>query len=333
MSKRNEYVELGRLIAAILIVWLHTVGAVGYLPLEGSTRWARWAVPFFIAASLWFVNPASESLRPWLYFKARFLRLYPVFIVWNLFYLGIRLISGVFIQSSLKLDWVSFLRQFFIDGFAHHLWFLTFLLLVEVSITVFALIRPSIWFSVPVATFCLCILCILPTSIYPTFGSYLMVMSWWSLPAVFLVVLFRPAFRYIIDRDRYLSGYAAGFIIIGLLITWVATFAARNSVLEAASGVFLFFGFLLLGLCNKRDLPTSLRSLATLSAGIYLTHVFYVEALGHISSQFKLPVRSYEGVILIFVFSLIATIISVVLLKQIGPKWIFNGFPGSYKKG
>lgn len=192
MSKRNEYVELGRLIAATLIVWLHTVGAVGYLPLEDSTRWARWAVPFFIAASLWFVNPASENRTPWMYFKARFLRLYPVFIVWNLFYLCIRLISGVLFHSSLKLDWVSFVRQLFVDGFAHHLWFLTFLLLVEIAITILSLVRVSLALSIASATIFLLIISLIPSSAVPTFGSYLLVMSWCSLPTIFLFVIFKP---------------------------------------------------------------------------------------------------------------------------------------------
>jgi surface polysaccharide O-acyltransferase-like enzyme len=332
MSKRNEYVELGRLIAATSIVWLHTVGAVGYLPLEGSTRWARWAVPFFIAASLWFVNPASESRTPWVYFKTRFLRLYPVFIFWNLFYLFVRVISGVFLHSSLKLDWVSFVRQLFFDGFAHHLWFLTFLLLVEIAITILSFIRVSSALSVASATIFLLIISLIPSSAVPTFGSYLLVMSLWSLPTIFLFVIFKPFIVSATKINKHLTYYSITLLIMGILTTWISSLGGRNSILEALSGVLLFFAFLLAGQSAKMEIPIRIRTLAATSAGIYLVHVFYVEVLEHLSSHIKLPVRSYEGGILIFVFSLIASIISVVLLKQIVPNWIFNGFASGRNK-
>jgi hypothetical protein len=225
----------------------------------------------------------------------------------------------------LKIDAASFLKQLFFDGFAHHLWFLTFLLLVEVGITTLAIIRPSQWVSMPVAALSLFLLSILPTSTYPTFGSYLMVMSWWSLPSVFLIVLCKPVIRYILVRKRYFLSYANVFFFIGILTTWASTFGVRNSAIEAASGVFLFVGFLLLGLSSKISLSSALRSLVGLSAGIYLIHVFYVEAFHHIAVAIGLPLHSYVGVISIFSLSMLASIISVVVLKKTGPSWVFNG--------
>jgi peptidoglycan/LPS O-acetylase OafA/YrhL len=325
MIDRNEHVEIGRLIAAISIVWLHTVGAVGYLPMEYSARWDRWAVPFFIAASLWFSNPRDESRSPWEYIKMRFLRLYPVFLVWNVFYLAIRLVSGVFFHSSLHMDGISFVKQLFFDGFAHHLWFLTFLILVDCGITIGGLIGLSSWVIVPVSGICLGVMSYLPSSCYPTFGSYLIGMSWWSLPAVFMVVIIKPIIRSIIERGYFIT-FSAIFLIVGMLLTCASSYGPRNCEMEAASGIFLFFGLLLDGHGRKTQIPQSIRNLAAMSAGIYLVHVFYVEAFQHISFSLTHSVRSTFGVFCIFTLSLLFSIMTVLLLNKLRIKWIFSGF-------
>jgi hypothetical protein len=226
----------------------------------------------------------------------------------------------------LKLDFFSFVRQLFFDGFAHHLWFLTFLLLVEIGITILYLLRGSSALSIASAAVLLLIISLIPSSSVPTLGSYLLVMSWWSLPAIFLFVIFKPFIASAIKNNQVQKFYPIALLIIGILTTWVSSLGERNSILEALSGVLLFFAFLLAGKSTKMVIPIRISRLAATSAGIYLVHVFYVEALEHLSSHVKFPVRSYEGVILISVFSLIASIISVIILKQIGPKWIFNGF-------
>lgn len=324
MTDRNEHVEIGRLIAAISIVWLHTVGAVGYLPYEYSTRWDRWAVPFFIAASLWFSNPGYESRTPWEYITMRFLRLYPVFMVWNVFYLVIRLVSGVFFHSSLHMDGISFFKQFFFDGFAHHLWFLTFLILVDIGITIYVLLRLSEWI-VPVSAIFLGVMSYLPSSFYPTFGSYLLVMSWWSLPSVFFFIILKPFIRNII-KGGYCIKYAPIFTIIGVLLTGASSYGPRNCEMEAASGICLFFGFLLVGHGRKNKIPRTIRNLTAMSAGIYLVHVFYVEAFQHISFSLTHSVRSSFGVFWIFTLSVLFSIMTLLLLNKLGIKWIFSGF-------
>jgi peptidoglycan/LPS O-acetylase OafA/YrhL len=324
-NKRNEVVECGRFLAAICIIWLHTVGAVGYLPMEYSARWDRWAVPFFIAASLWFSNPRDQNRSPWEYIKMRFLRLYPVFLVWNVFYLAIRLVSGVFFHSSLHMDGISFVKQLFFDGFAHHLWFLTFLILVDFGIAICSLIGLSSWIIVPVSAICLGVISNLPTSFYPTFGSYLIGMSWWSLPAVFMLVIMKPFIRSIIERG-YIITFSATFLIVGILLTWASSYGPRNSEMEAASGIFLFLGFLLAGHGRKTQIPQSICNLAAMSAGIYLVHVFYVEAFQHISFSLTHSVRSSFGVFCIFTLSLLCSLMTVLLLNKLRIKWIFSGF-------
>lgn len=333
MRNKNEYVEIGRLIAAISIVWLHTVGAVGYLPLEYSARWDRWAVPFFIAASLWFSNPINESRTPWEYIKMRFLRLYPVFLVWNVFYLVVRLVSGVFFHSSLHMDGISFFKQLFFDGFAHHLWFLTFLILVDCGIAISGLIGLTRWITVPTSAICLAVMSYLPSSSYPTFGSYLLGMSWWSLPAVFMVVILKPFNQLLIESKGYCVKMSAIFLIIGIFLTWNSSYGARNSFMEAASGVFIFYGFLLAGHGRKTNFPRTIRNLTAMSAGIYLVHVLYVEAFQHISYLLTHSVRSSFGVVCIFTLSLLFSIITLSLLNKLGIKWIFSGFSLVKKSG
>ena len=324
-SNRNEVVECGRFLAAASIVWLHTVGAAGCVSLEYSARFDRWAVPFFIAASLWFANPITECKSPLFYFKCRFLRLYPVFLIWNIIYLTYRVFSGFFFHSSLQMDLISFAKQLLFDGFAHHLWFLTFLVLVDIAITILAIIRIPSLIIYSILALGLVLMSYLPSSFYPTFGSYLMVMSWWSLPSVILFTLCKPIIRNIITERNNSYFLSFALLIIGLIATGVSLNGNRNAVLEAASGVFLFFGFLSLGNRKKLNLFPLLRWFTSMSAGIYLVHVLFVQGFKHILNALGYPLQSFEIALKIFLLSMIFSILSVALLSKYGPDILFNG--------
>ena len=125
---RLASMDLARLAAAYGIVWIHSVRNPA---LAGSQALGRFAVPFFVFATVFFVFDGLRR-RPERtfaeYARSRFVRIYLPFLAWSGIYLLFKLAKGLLLPEQpneypgLNVLWT---------GTAYHLWFLPFILAVS----------------------------------------------------------------------------------------------------------------------------------------------------------------------------------------------------------
>ncbi|MFC7338108.1 acyltransferase [Haloferula chungangensis] len=324
---RNQAVEVGRLVAAIAIVWLHTVGGA---EMSETSRWMRWAVPFFIGASLWFGGPSCQN-QPIQFIKDRFWRLYPLFLIWNVFYLVVRLVASAVMNGSFQQSPSTFLQSLFFDGFAHHLWFLPFLLLVHLVQALGIALKPPMWFSPLAAVACLVGYEFIPPGWIG--GGYLAELAWWSVPAALWAVAIGFLVRRVslTGRAGIQAVWGMGFLILGALVMAWSVIGPRDAMLEGLSGVLLFFGAMLIGESGKVSFPDRLNRLAALSGGIYLIHVFFIEGFQDVISM-RFAAEESVWVISVFILATLSSVAAVGIARSVGLGWLFDGF-GRRKAG
>src|SRR5262245_33047669 len=128
-GQRNEAVDVIRLIAAASIVYVHSVRT------ETLSQWGnllRFAVPFFLFASLYFQSLSlrrSGGRNLSQYVLSRLRRLYLPFLAWSLIYLLARDLKRVYL---LKLGLVKLELGLLWKGTEYHLYFLPLLLACSV---------------------------------------------------------------------------------------------------------------------------------------------------------------------------------------------------------
>jgi surface polysaccharide O-acyltransferase-like enzyme len=135
-TERRMAVDIARVLAAAAVVWIHVVDCDAsrtYLAL------CRFAVPFFTCVAVYFVLQKATSTREASfgnYCMQRAVRLYVPFLLWALFYLGVRMTKHAVAGAGSP---ITLSPAVLLNGTAHHLWFLPFICLV--SIVMFALGR------------------------------------------------------------------------------------------------------------------------------------------------------------------------------------------------
>jgi fucose 4-O-acetylase-like acetyltransferase len=102
-DNRAQWLDVGRVVAMLTIVHLHTVGGeegLGYW----IANWKTWAgVPVFCAAAALLVfgwPPSSPRRAFWPYVRQRFVRLYVPFLGWATIYTLSRWVASFFIASA-----------------------------------------------------------------------------------------------------------------------------------------------------------------------------------------------------------------------------------------
>jgi len=328
----NEPVEFGRFFAALAIIWLHTVGGSGVW--EESTRFTRWAVPYFVAASLWFGAIKIQKESPGKFFLERFLRLYPVFLIWNLAYLFARLAAGFLLNSEMKFQWNSFFLEFFVDGYAHHLWFLNFLILAQAGQALFRITKLSSTFSAGLGAIAMILYWFVEDSSFQRafFSNYLLELSWWSLPAVF----FFQIFKYLHTK---IGGFGISnfrifwiYLVSGFIILFISCGGNRNSILEALCGVLFFFTCLSFGSMRQALFSQATLRVFQMAAGIYLIHVLFIESLQDLLNH-MVSLGAKLEIILVFSFATGASISGAFLVKKIFPTWVLEGVSLNRRSG
>ena len=132
-TERRMAVDIARVLAAAAVVWIHVVdceASHAYLAL------CRFAVPFFTCVAVYFVlqkattieNPSFRR-----YCMQRAVRLYIPFLLWALFYLGVRLVKHAVAGAGSP---ITLSPAVLLNGTAHHLWFLPFIGLVSIGMFV-----------------------------------------------------------------------------------------------------------------------------------------------------------------------------------------------------
>lgn len=300
-----------RFVAAISIVWLHTVSSAALLE---SSVLGRFAVPFFTIAAVFMIF-ISNSRKPqpdfWIYAKKRFRRTYVPFIIWSLIYLIVRSINRIFLTSGAPLIGNDVLWT----GTTHHLWFLPFILVV--SLITFLITRlafvgtksRAILFMISITLSIVLFVWRIPNP-YTTLG-YTGALSYEVLPSVFFGICLSLIY---LSSKRYwvTSGYTA---ILGALL-FLSTFAVllsfgRNIFFENIAGL----GALLLALYPFQTKAVDfMQALGNMAFTIYLVHVLFVEGMQDMASLVHL--NGSTGLdIFIFITS---------VLLSIGAAWILH---------
>jgi surface polysaccharide O-acyltransferase-like enzyme len=133
-------IELFRAIAAFAVVVVHAAGFIQYsdqLPIHAD-RWllvvtqvCRFAVPFFLAASFYFVVgkllSAPEQFETKKFLWSRTVRLLLPYGIWSLIYLSVRMLKSLNSPEGVTLLFQDPIFLIFLGGSAIHLYFLPLL--------------------------------------------------------------------------------------------------------------------------------------------------------------------------------------------------------------
>lgn len=284
-------INLGRLIAAVAIVFLHaSLGTI----LDDCSRLGRFAVPFFTIASCYFTIHTSFQPQSFTQFLSkRVKRIYLIFLIWNCIYLICRL-SASFILSNGKINLNSdmFVYNFFLNGFAHHLWFLPFILVCSTS--VYLLCKFTIkkgrlsWLHRVI--FCLLFLSIYSFDILPQLSSNLVVtLANHTLPAV--------GFSFLIKADEIFSKNS-NFLLFLFLLLLLSLYFKPSYLTYNITGAILFIYCLNI---KSSFLLSHKDHISPLAFGIYLNHILFVEGFQDICFQILKINSTYlsNGIIII----------------------------------
>ena len=115
-----------KVVAAYAVIWIHTPRSDALIP---TTSACRFAVPFFVALSIFFVvrsvlKDPNRSLTT--YAWLRFQRIYFPFLVWSAIYLLFKA-AKLLVASDQANDFPGW--EVFLFGATYHLWFLPFIFL------------------------------------------------------------------------------------------------------------------------------------------------------------------------------------------------------------
>ncbi len=320
-TSRSAAVDVAKLAAAAAVVWIHVTTcdqSRELLPL------CRFAVPFFTSAAVYFVlhkawSDGRASFSTYIIQRTR--RLYVPFLIWGLFYLGVRLVKQLVIGSGSPIVWSPALL---LNGTTHHLWFLPFICLV--SIVAFGVSHrfglprtpDRKWWALALAFLGAALAMIpCPVSIDVTNSplTYFVDHAWDTLPsaffgaALFLVLTLvtpRAAVRWMV--------LAAGLLCLAFeFLEWQFHLAPH-----IAGAAFLLFAITQ----PARKWMTSVQPWAELAFVIYLIHVLFVEGLQTVVDRFG-GVTSLPSDLSIWALSCVASaIVAKLILRSPALAWV-----------
>lgn len=282
-TNRIAGLEVGRVAAAIAIVWLHTAGIGPRVAPLGSA--GRFAVPFFtlLAAAL-IADRCSRGGNAGLgeFARQRLVRLYVPFLFWCAVYLGLRLLKHA-LRPAGHAPPVG--PHLLVVGSAHHLWYLPFLLLVSIAVR---LVSPVAAYArlVAASTFIAGGLAMAfiplrrphnpPDAGFLNQLNYLVVLGWAALPAALWGTAVGLYFFRIesIARNRPLTSLAFAMLAGGLLFPG-DDFPARVAR-ENLSGVAVMAACWTLPVGS---FASGISSWGRYAFGVYAVHVSIILAL------------------------------------------------------
>jgi peptidoglycan/LPS O-acetylase OafA/YrhL len=282
--RRNETIDVVRLVAAAGIVFVHAVH--DSLSLERWTHFFRFAVPFYLFASLYFQSKSlrRRTDRTYLqYVSGRCKRLYLPFLVWSAIYFLARSVKHLMdpgigpVELRVARLWT---------GTEYHLWFLPFLLASSIVLaTVYWAFlrfdRRLRWPLIAMAIFAAFVLTrvTMPASWDEVFDSptYAYVQFWRALPAACLAM----AFAWFMTMGNTVITISPLLGLSGLILTLVCSarqvlYGRIELIPRALSGL----GCMVTAMAPWSGAWVSpLARIGRYSYGIYLCHVLVVEAI------------------------------------------------------
>lgn len=132
MGTRNGYIDLGKYVAAILVIAIHT-RPFQYISLDVDFFFVdiicRMAVPFFaICTGFYFTRAFDESSSRFFLFKKTIFKVIKMYLLWSFFYLGVLLIdwhnNGILSIDNL----IGWFKSLIVSSSYYHLWYLSSLI-------------------------------------------------------------------------------------------------------------------------------------------------------------------------------------------------------------
>jgi surface polysaccharide O-acyltransferase-like enzyme len=310
---RRVAFDLGRLLAAYAIVWLHTPRSE---TLAGTTSLARFAVPFFVFAAVFFV---FDSLRRHPertfahYFKSRLLRIYVPFLAWSGIYLLFKGAKSLLLPEQpneypgIELLWI---------GSFYHLWFMPFILVASLAAFLVAKMVLPWRRSGPIVAMlsfvAAVLLALAPLPMTPSEASReYTFLIFNAIPAVLmgisLAILSVPLGK-LFEHHRA--------VLFGLLLflgTSVAIFClGRGRLLETFAGL----GFMLVSLAPfQTTWAARFAKLGRLAYGIFLSHLLFIKVAEAVASKLRIS-AGWELDLGIFLFAALASTLLAWTLSQ-----------------
>ena len=313
-SRRVAF-DIGRLLAAYAIVWLHTPRSA---TLEGTTVFGRFAVPFFVFATIFFV---FESLRHHpertfgRYTTGRILRIYVPFLAWCGIYLLFKGTKSLLLPSEpnvypgIELLWT---------GSFYHLWFMPFILVVSlVAFLVAKVTLPSPRTGNAVATACFVVGVALAALPLPMTDEY-EYLIFNATPAVLiglsLAIVYGPCGKLI---ERRVTTFVGLVLFAGTMIA--LGYADRDRLLETFAGL----GFTLVALAPLQNAwAARIARFGGLAYGIYLSHLLLIKTAEAVTKKVGIE-SGWELDLGIFLFAAAgSTLLAWLLSKCSLTKWL-----------
>lgn len=277
-SSRIPGVDTARFLSAAAVIWIHSVETPQG---ELAVPICRIAVPFFVVAMtiLNLKSLAAPSLQiSWVQFaRSRFQKLYVPFLLWSVVYLVLRIAKHQFIAMG---DPILVGPFSFLTGTATHLWFLPCSLILCLTLPTIGrllstanrttlILRSTLFLALGFAA---------GHTEYPFSVqshenpiSYFAAMSWGTLPAFFITVALAPWLSAKTNSILILAGWLGLSTSVVLLC-----FPPFYPILPSLGGLSLW-------LACQHPVPKALvpvvSRLGSLTFGIYLSHLMFVECL------------------------------------------------------
>lgn len=323
---RNEMIDVVRFFAAAGIVYIHA--AQSSPSLDPSRNFFRFAVPFFLFASLYYQGVSGRKKRDgslWQFIVKRVKRLYLPFLAWGVIYLIAR---GT---RNLTTDPSHLVQSLLWKGTQYHLWFLPLLLACSIvmgAIQRFLRSRGQVWrwalITIVVAAGFAMAFVHMPLSWTEDFENnptYAYVQFWKATPAACwamacAMVMTMGSVVWSVSRALGWGG-----LLLGVAASVKQVLDGIQLIPRALSGL----GCLLLSLAPWAW-PTGslLARLGRYGYGIYLCHVLFVRAFQRLAENRQVA-PSIGRDLVTFVLSFVASVaFAVVIGRSRRLRWL-NG--------
>lgn len=326
-TTRNETIDVVRLVAAVGIIYIHAIRSP---VLDSSRNLFRFAVPFYLFASLYYQAQSLRRKQNKTFANAalaRLKRLYVPFLAWSLVYLLARDLKRF---SMLGIGGVELNVGMLWKGVEYHLWFLPYLLIWSLILAAIdrGLLRRWSYLRWPIIGIAIAAgliqaLLPMPSSWDELFDNptYAYVQFWRAFPAASWALAFALTMTsgFAVSRVPRWVGIAG--LILALLCSGMQVFHGISLIPRAATGL----GMMLVALAPWRlPLTPILARLGRYSYGIYLCHVLVVELVRAVIAKLHLG-TSLGTDVLIFLVSCAASFAVVKILNRWRATMWLNG--------
>ena len=343
LTKKNIFhgVDLFKLIAACLVLLLHTIETSSFIASEIKFVFTRFAVPFFfITSGYFFYKGLNRATNKWEYFKKYEKNLIKIFIVWAIvIYLPFTISSymNIYEGDSIIKIVLILIRRIIIIGPGPY-WYLialmlstTFIYLIKKSSKVLA-ISIIIGLSMEIMYSCFSgvllqipILCYFPKIVYLMFS--------WEYNFIMFGIPFVGIGFFIAKYDLRLKLKYSVFIFIlatilrifefNIPLIFNNQFFAENTISICFIFQAIAFFFASISLDLKIDDKKSL-TIRQLSSFIYFSHAIILYNILNVLLQKFTTIPIYEPVFILpkFVVVLLICVVIFCIIKKINNKYL-----------